>query len=78
MEEGGGEGGLGGMGHAQLGSGCGRGPTKTPGLLKPPPLDESQGAVSGWNAGQGLKVQGYVLLVMSSTLWASLPLRAGP
>lgn len=58
-----------------LGSGCGQGPTKTPGLLKPP-LDESQGAVSGRNAGRGVKVQGYVLLLMRSTRWASLPPRA--
>lgn len=58
-----------------LGSGCGQGPTKTPELLKPP-LDESQGAVSGRNAGRGLKVQGYVLLLMRSTRWASLPPRA--
>lgn len=40
------------------------------------PLDESQGAVSGQNAGLGLKVQGYVLLLMRSTRWASRPPRA--
>lgn len=40
------------------------------------PLDESQGAVSGQNAGLGLKVQGYVLSLMRSTRWASRPPRA--
>lgn len=57
--------------HAQLGSGCGEGPTKTPGLLKPPWMSP-RGQRSGRNADLGLEVQGYVLLLMSSPRWASL------
>lgn len=63
----------GGSRHAQLGSGCGEGPTKTPGLLKPPWMSP-RGQWSGRNAGLGLEVQGYVLLLMSSPRWASLAL----
>lgn len=59
--------------HAQLGSGRGDGPTKTPGLLKPPWMSP-RGQWSGRNAGLGLEVQGYVLLLMSSPRWASLAL----
>lgn len=43
--------------HAQLGSGCGEGPTKTPGLLKPP-LDESQGAVERAECRPGFRGSG--------------------
>lgn len=59
--------------HAQLSSGCGQDPTKTPGLLKPPWMSP-RGHWSGRNAGLGLEVQGYVLLLMSSPHWASLAL----
>lgn len=59
--------------HAQLSSGCGETPTKTTGLLKPPWMSP-RGQWSGWNAGLGLEVQGYVLLLMSSPHWASLTL----
>lgn len=63
----------GGGGHAQLW--LWPGSNQNTGAVKAP-LDESRGAVSGRNAGLGLKVQGYVLLLMTSTHWASLPLRA--
>lgn len=43
--------------HAQLGSGCGEGPTKTLGLLKPP-LDESQGAVERAECRPGFRGSG--------------------
>lgn len=59
--------------YAQLGSGCGKGPTKTSGLLKPPWMSP-RGQWSGRNAGLGLEVQGYVLLLMRSPRWASLAL----
>lgn len=62
---------VGGSRHAQLSSDCGQGPTKTPGLLKPPWMSP-RGQRSGRNAGLGLEVQGYVLLLMSSPHWASL------
>lgn len=43
--------------HAILGSGCGEGPTKTTGLLKPP-LDESRGAAERTECGPGFRGSG--------------------
>lgn len=63
-----------GEGHyVQRRSARGRGPTKTPGLLKPPWMSP-RGQWCGRYAGLGLKVRGYVLLLMRSPCWASLAL----
>lgn len=59
------------MHSSALHSGCGESPTKTLGLLKPPWMSP-RGQWSGRNAGLGLEVQGYVLLLMRSPRWASL------
>lgn len=49
------------------------GSNQNTGAVKAPPwtLNESQGAVSGRNAAGGIKVQGCVLLLMTSTRRAS-------
>lgn len=66
------EGGVGGGGSCTAQLWLWPGSNQNTGAVKAP-LDESQGAVSGQNAGLGLKVQGYVLLLMRSTRWASRP-----